>query len=69
VQRQYHVDDAEYKEANECRRKIRYSRTAAIRAAVRLKQEYGREYDVYECVFCGGYHVGKSIGNRDAVRN
>lgn len=59
------VSSEVFHEANSCLRKIPYAKNKAIAAAIRLKEEIGRNFDVYECQYCGHYHVGKS--NRKAA--
>lgn len=56
----------EYHEANSCRRKIRYSKESAIRAAVAMQAKTGNVFDTYECEFCGGYHIGRP--QRDPIK-
>ncbi len=57
----YHINDAEYREANQCRRKVKYTKPQAIRAASRLEEIRTVPFTVYECEYCAGWHVGHSI--------
>lgn len=52
------VFQGEYHEANSCRRKVRYSKASAIRASEQMHSKTGDEFQVYECEFCHGFHIG-----------
>ncbi|MDA8310065.1 MAG: hypothetical protein M0Z46_05540 [Actinomycetota bacterium] len=43
--------------------KVRYpSRSDALTAADERARESGTELGVYECAFCGGWHMGRRSG-------
>ena len=49
-----------------CARKIRYGHeSSAAKAAIHMRVKYGKEFQVYSCSFCEGWHIGKpSIWDR-----
>jgi hypothetical protein len=45
---------------------VRYAtRTEALVAADERGREAATELGVYECAFCGGWHMGRRAGRRD----
>lgn len=41
--------------------KIKYNRKiTAAKAAISMNKKYGNKYSVYKCLFCDGYHIGKT---------
>ena len=50
-----HVKQSDGKE------KIMYTkRSSAEKAAASMEKKYGNRYSVYKCIYCDGYHIGKS---------
>jgi len=44
-----------------CLRKISYRhKETACRVAIAMEEKTGRKFDVYECVACGEWHIGKA---------
>ena len=44
------------------RGKVRYvTREAAIQAATQYQLEHGEYMDVYQCDYCGWYHIGHHV--------
>ncbi len=42
-----------------CEEKFRHRRKpGAIKAASLMQEKTGEEFTVYECVYCGGWHIG-----------
>jgi hypothetical protein len=43
------------------RPKVTYNtRTTAVQAAESMSAKQGRRFSTYKCVYCDGYHIGKS---------
>ena len=38
--------------------KISYSKASAIKASEKMTIKYKKDYTVYKCIFCDGYHIG-----------
>lgn len=43
-----------------CGQKVRYPEESAVRAAVRMKEKTGDDFDVYQCQYCNQWHIGHS---------
>ncbi len=50
------------REIRSCREKHVYKRLEAVAAAILMGDLTRASFDVYECWYCGGWHVGHSLG-------
>lgn len=45
-----------------CEGKVRYNKESARKAAIKMEDKKSEKFDVYECEYCGKYHIGHSRG-------
>lgn len=57
------AQEPDAREIRACRRKNAYSRGKATTVAIVMHEMYGDSFDVYECVYCGRWHVGHTPGS------
>ena len=36
------------------------TKVTATKAALKMEEKYGFTFSAYKCIFCNGYHIGKS---------
>lgn len=49
---------------NSCGKKIRYSLKSAQKAKIKMESKYSKKFDIYTCLRCGKYHIGRSIEDK-----